>query len=784
MTDHLVTDFVELVKASALYQDFVAAIEQPHVTHVSFDIFDTVLRRRCFEPKQIFADVIDHLPQALYHQYGLEAADYQQMRMAAERLARQESSAEEISFEEIFAQLALTEDQKARLKQQELAEELAQSYADPVCAILLDAVKRSGKQLVFISDMYLSSSVIKGLLEQSCQLDDYRLFVSSAYGATKFTGQLFIKVLAELGITANALVHIGDHATSDVRSPQLMGIHAIAFNTNLDVSEIERREKHYQVRLPAKVTLARKLAILLQPASIDADTEFFYQMGANIFGPIITQMSQWVLADTQRLKIDTVLAMMREGDIFAESINRQQQLLAPESLACRCIPFYASRKATYLPSMIAADIEDKLAKTLVRKCYTLGDMLAEFGINAPELLPLVSTPVSSLTKIDIGGINGLVKVKQVFANAAAEVSANIHASHQLFIDYLQQMLGQQSEVFATLDLGPGATIAQQFSKASQRQARVNYLLFASDRGFSKANDIAIKPFLPLTDDTQKSIALLVRSPEVLEYFLVGASGTTTGYQRGPSGVEPVCEPRDLSAVDIDRLYAFKLGVAAFQRLALTLELEPASVAERISYLQILARLIDCPTAIEVANIGQCQHEENFGSQGKYSIIKADNLAKVQAQGVADFYQYFCQQATALQRDMPWPQGVMTQVNADYLSGIARVNAQEHVHYSAVQALLSLLLADDIKEIIVYGAGEFFFYLYDFLVEHKIAVRGVIDRRAEFSSFSVHDIAVKSLADTDVNDCQAIVIASSAFVDEIKQDLAQKIDVEHHKLICI
>lgn len=787
MNARLTSECVDLVKASSLYQDFVTAIMAPQVTHVSFDIFDTVLRRICHEPKQVFANVVEQLPQNVRDDFCLEAVDYQQMRIAAERLARQASAVEEISLDDIFSQMALPLHQLQLLKQQEIEQELAQSFADPVCAILLEAVKESGKQLVFISDMYLPSSVVKQLIDNSCDLEQYRLFVSSDYGQTKFTGQLFERVLVELGIEANAIVHIGDHATSDVRSPQMMGITAFLFSTNKEFSDILLREKHYQVHLPSKVKLARTLASVLVPAGLSDDAQFFYQMGATIFGPILTQMSQWLVADCQRLKIDTMLAIMREGEIFSECINRQLQWqvsIDPTAALFRCVNFYASRKATYLPSMINANIEDTLAKTLARKCYTLGDMLSEFDISSPELVPLLSTPVGSLNKIDIAGQNGLARVKLVFANAAHKVNSTIRDHHHLFIEYLQQILSSEAQAFATLDLGPGATIAQQLAKASEHRARINYLLFASERGFSKANDIAIKSFFPLTIETQKAIAIIVRSHEVLEYFLVGESGTTLGYQRQTGQVLPVCETRHLSATDMLHHQVFRRGVHAFQQLALSIGLAPASFDERISYAQLLTRLIDCPTATEVAYIGQCQHEENFGSQGKYSIIKADNLAKVESKGVANFYTYFCEQATALQRNMPWPQGVITQLAPHYLTDIARVNAQEHVHFSAVQSLLSVLVSDGIEEIMVYGAGDFFLYLYDFLVEQKILVRGVIDRRAEFSSFSVYDIPVKSLAEADLSHCHTIVIASSAFVDEIKQDLEKFITAEDYKIIAI
>lgn len=777
-------EFTKLVKASDLYQNFVNAISAPEVTHVSFDVFDTLLRRECNEPKQIFAKVIEHLPADIAADFSLEAPDYQQMRIAAERLARQASSSEEINFDDIFKQMALPQAHINALKQQEIELELAQSFADPFCALLLEAVQRLGKQVVFISDMYLPYAIIQRLIDNACELNDYRLFVSCDFGQTKYTGQLFVSVLSELAINVKELVHIGDHATSDLRSPQIMGINSFLFNTDSVFDDILLREKHYQVDLPPKVKLSRTLASILAPQYQNDEQQFFYQVGARLLGPILTQMSQWIVADCQRLKIDTLLAMMREGKIFNECIRRHinwQSITDIES-----VNFYASRKSTYLPSMIAADITETLANTLSRKSYTLGDLIAEFGITAPELKSLLSLPVSSLNKVDVAGQNGLSLVNQVFSKASFEVTAHIRKHHQLFIEYLNQAIGnhETDKCFASLDLGAGATIAQQMVKASEKQAKVNYLLFSSERGYGKANEIAIKAFLPFVEKTQKAISILQRSPEVIEYFLVGETGTTLGYHRQQGKVQPVCEKRNLSDAERLNYQAFREGVKSFQIVAQSLNLAPADHRERVSYAQILCRLIDCPTSDEVGVIGQCQHEDSFGSQVKYSVIKEENVAKVEDKGLNHFYQQFCEQFTALKREMPWPQGVITHLSPNYLSTIARVNAQEHAHLSAVKVLIGILTADGINKIIVYGAGDFFLYLYDFLVENKIKVYGLVDRRAEFVNFSVNDIPVYSLHQCDFSQCNTIVVASGSFVDEIKQDLARVIKLDEFKVISI
>ena len=314
------------------------------------------------------------------------------------------------------------------------------------------------------------------------------------------------------------------------------------------------------------------------------------------------------------------------------------------------------------------------------------------------------------------------------------------------------------------------------------QAKVNYQLFATDRGYEKTDDIIIKSFLPLLPETYEANNILGRSPEVFEYFLVGKTGTTIGYERRKGKVQPVCEERSLTENKILQYQAFSDGVRAFQIIAQSLNMAPANLKERMSYTKMLSRLIDCPTAQEVKMIGQCEHEDNFGSQNTYNIIKPNNITKVKKLGVENFYLSFCKQRDALQREIPWPQGVITHLSENYLSDINQTNAHEYPHFGSVQTLIDTLTASKINEIIVYGTGEFFVYLFDFLIENNIKLKALVDRRAEFVDFKFNTIPVQSLYKCDFSVCNTIVIASAAFIDEIKTDLSQRIDLKKYNII--
>lgn len=179
---------------------------------VSFDIFDTLIVRPYARPTDLFR----HIEQAE------DAPGFRNERVAAERRCRrrEDDSPGEVTFDEIYGHI----DPKYRhLKDIELRYERNVLPYLPVVDVLNRMVSE-GRRVVLVSDMYLPSSVIEGVLE-SCGIHGYeRLYVSCEHGVNKHRGGLFRKVLDDLKIQPNELLHIGDNPRGDGSIPKSMGI--------------------------------------------------------------------------------------------------------------------------------------------------------------------------------------------------------------------------------------------------------------------------------------------------------------------------------------------------------------------------------------------------------------------------------------------------------------------------------------------------------------------------------------------------------------------------------
>ena len=78
------------------------------------------------------------------------------------------------------------------------------------------------KNIIIISDMYLSQDFLVQVLHDKGITGFQNLYVSSHYGLTKHSGNLYKKVLQDLDITPNAMLHIGDNEYSDdIRASEL-----------------------------------------------------------------------------------------------------------------------------------------------------------------------------------------------------------------------------------------------------------------------------------------------------------------------------------------------------------------------------------------------------------------------------------------------------------------------------------------------------------------------------------------------------------------------------------
>lgn len=301
---------------------------------ISFDLFDTLVKRDVPSPERVHFLV----EQKMYAALGFKIENYSAHRIQAELDAREHSKGKEITLEEIFLHFPNIDDETRRLLQKLESEiEYEICCPDQYMKSIYEKVLLDGKTIVFISDMYLPEELICRILEK-CGYCSYRkLYLSSSYGVTKSSGQLFDIALQELACAPESILHIGDHVKGDYYRPKQKKINACLIATEQKNLEFYKKRE--------MITWEQQLfyTFLNNHKPIEG-TDFSRSVGYEILGPMLWGFCTWLHEQLEIMRPDKIFFLSREGAILQKTYN----LLYPDDGMKQCY-LSVSRQAVQIP---------------------------------------------------------------------------------------------------------------------------------------------------------------------------------------------------------------------------------------------------------------------------------------------------------------------------------------------------------------------------------------------------------------------------------------------------
>ncbi len=181
---------------------FETATELPEVN--SFDLFDTVVARRCYDPIAIFRNV----------EAKVRVPDFARLRQTVESGLWRKG---DYTFDHIYTALGAgtgwSGQRLKTLRMMELAEEWDNLFP------IREMVARVGPADIVVSDMYLPLSFLRRVVDEKCGLEGRNIYLSS-HG--KHHGTAWTKILSTHRIKS----HYGDNYRSDVEGAKRAGIDA------------------------------------------------------------------------------------------------------------------------------------------------------------------------------------------------------------------------------------------------------------------------------------------------------------------------------------------------------------------------------------------------------------------------------------------------------------------------------------------------------------------------------------------------------------------------------
>lgn len=191
---------------------------------VSFDIFDTVVKRDYYEPD--LAKFL--LPERA--KIDISPETFVDLRNEAERSIRERRNYEgDVDIFEIYEQLKPS--LNTSLSAQDLAElefeiDFEMITGKPVMVDLVNNLAQNGKVIYFISDTYYTDNQIRRLLTKSGIECHYELYVSSKFALRKDNATMWHMINEKLtsSNTKQDFIHIGDNVCSDAQNPGDLGL--------------------------------------------------------------------------------------------------------------------------------------------------------------------------------------------------------------------------------------------------------------------------------------------------------------------------------------------------------------------------------------------------------------------------------------------------------------------------------------------------------------------------------------------------------------------------------
>lgn len=277
---------------------------------VSFDVFDTLIFRPFSDPCDVFYIV----GQALSH------PDFRNIRIRSEKIARERNAAAggsgEVTIDEIYAVIAeLTGLSPEKGIAAEKAAELSLCIPNPYMKKVWEYVKKQGRQIIVVSDMYLSSEFISRLLEKNGFIDYNRIYVSCEEKCGKYNGTLWKKIMSEYA--EKQISHIGDNLNSDKLMAEKNGIAAVHYpNVNVCGKPYRTRDMSPLTGSAYRGLVNSKLYCGNERYSMQ------YEYGYKHGGLLILGYCQYIRKISIEKKCDKVLFFSRDGYIIKKVYDK------------------------------------------------------------------------------------------------------------------------------------------------------------------------------------------------------------------------------------------------------------------------------------------------------------------------------------------------------------------------------------------------------------------------------------------------------------------------------
>ena len=462
---------------------------------ISFDVFDTLVVRPFMAPHHLFLSIQNQVRNLCMD----SSMDFHELRRRAEHRARQNTSDEEITLDDIYVEFRKETGLSAELAKaiQHLEVEAEIEHIQPrsyVHEAYQEAIKL-GRKVILVSDMYLDRETIERMLKK-CGIANYaRLYLSSEEKKTKARGSLFQVVISDYPDAKQNAVHIGDNKQADYLNAKRAGIDALMvekpinlFFENRDNQALWSAEKEMKI-FPSRdylLNMSYFLGVVANKAYSNPykKSDFMfdgkpYQLGYYGLGILFFAFTRHILRDAKKKGYTKLLFMSRDAYLLHKCF---EQITNGDSGAPEAHYVYSSRRSYSVAALQNLSEIYSLLNVSFAECTVEELLLSRFGLDEKALQKLKG---SEITKCGFETLGDTVRatnaehkqqIRQLLKLLEKDILANARQERENFQTYLAQEKIVVDESTAIVDIGYAATSQRYLSKLTNTKVGGYYLI--------------------------------------------------------------------------------------------------------------------------------------------------------------------------------------------------------------------------------------------------------------------------------------------------------------------
>jgi predicted HAD superfamily hydrolase len=367
---------------------------------VTFDIWDTVLRRDC-EPDEIklrTARVLWLLESKNNQEKFNTPIKIFQLRKDAERNVADENYEYkfDVAIKEWLNLFGINNEDKfeiliKKLLRCEINAEQKSTKVDIKILNLLNQI--SNKRRVAISDFYHSSKNLNSILKHHSIENIFdQIYVSCDWMKTKRAGSLYDVVLREEKTQPIQVIHVGDNPRVDIEKANEKGIKAVLYSNATENEKNENLNKIFKAYLNGEIKFHYEniFNILEYDDIVNASGKMSEILEISKFGKLISPLVVgFVLSSMQEAihhKSDRIFFFAREG-IFFRKIYEKLVVLDVFDLGEYPIPetLFVSRRATFCASLSEISIDQMMRMWNMYSVQSISSMAISLNLDVNEI---------------------------------------------------------------------------------------------------------------------------------------------------------------------------------------------------------------------------------------------------------------------------------------------------------------------------------------------------------------------------------------------------------------